>query len=207
MVDEQQPQGESAPFHCPWCSAILPASDLETCPSCGAALTSTNEAALPGVTAIDHEAIARGAREPVRQSRSKLLSWLSGEYATEEAAPTGAIAPPDPAVRREMLRLRIEAEIADRQAEADAMMADAAVEGRPFPGLPGSPIEEPAESEVGAEAETEAAAEAAVEVQAAAETEGEAADGGSDAGAAAADAERETVPDTGSPPTESDRPD
>ena len=82
MVDEQAAGDESAPFRCPWCSAVLPAPDLEDCPSCGATLTSTSEAALPGVTSIDHEAIARNAREAVRQPRSRLFSWLSGDYVT-----------------------------------------------------------------------------------------------------------------------------
>lgn len=144
MVDEQQHGGESAPFRCPWCSAVLPAPDLEDCPSCGATLTAAAEAALPGVTAIDHEAIARGTREAIRQPRSRLFSWLSGDYGEEAPAPSGAIAPPDAAVRREMLRLQVQAELADRQAEADSIIADAAVEGRPLPGLLGS---EPEESE------------------------------------------------------------
>lgn len=169
MVDEQAAGDESAPFRCPWCSAVLPAPDLEDCPSCGATLTSTSEAALPGVTSIDHEAIARNAREAVRQPRSRLFSWLSGDYGEEPSAPSAAIAPPDAAVRREMLRLQVAAELADRQAEADAIMADAAVEGRPLPGLPGSEPEAGPGQANGADgdtsvtdtAETEAAAAAA----------------------------------------------
>ena len=142
MVDEQQHGGESAPYRCPWCSAVLPAPDLEDCPSCGATLTAASETALPGVTAIDHEAIARGTREAIRQPRSRLFSWLSGDYGEEAPAPPGAIAPPDAAVRREMLRLQVQADLADRQAEADSIIADAAVEGRPLPGLLGSEPEE-----------------------------------------------------------------
>ena len=147
MADELT-TGASATFHCPWCSASLPSTDLETCPSCKATLTSTSsgEAALPGVTAIDHEALLRANREP-RQQRSRILSWLSGEYVDEGVAPAqaDAIHPPDPAVRREILRLEIEAEIADMQAEADSILADAAVEGRTIPGLESEAVEgEPA---------------------------------------------------------------
>ena len=138
MADELTTGAPSAMFHCPWCSASLPSTDLETCPSCKATLTSTSsgEAALPGVTAIDHEALLRTNREP-RQPRNRILSWLSGEYVDEGDVPTQpeAIAPPDLAVRREILRLEIEAEIADKQAEADSIMADAAVEGRTIPSL------------------------------------------------------------------------
>ena len=138
MADELTTGAAAAAFHCPWCSAALPTTDLETCPSCKATLasTGTGEAALPGVTAIDHEALLRANREP-RQQRSRILSWLSGEYVDEGEAPPEpqAIAPPDLAVRREILRLEIEAEIADKQAEADSILADAAVEGRTIPGL------------------------------------------------------------------------
>jgi hypothetical protein len=140
MADELTTGAASAAFHCPWCSAVLPSTDLEICPSCKATLTSTGEAALPGVTAIDHEALLRTSREP-RPQRSRILSWLSGEYVEETATPAEpqAIAPPDLEVRREILRLELEAEIADKQAEADSILADAAVEGRPLPGL--EPVE------------------------------------------------------------------
>ena len=169
MADELTAGGSSVAFYCPWCSAVLPSTDLETCPSCKATLTSTGEAALPGVTAIDHEALLRSNR-PVRQPRSRFLSWLSGEYVEESGLPADqqAIAPPDAAVRAEILRLEIEAELADRQAEADSLMADAVVEGRPVPAA------EPAEADdvvvaaadmaPGAEVEEEAiAADAAAE--------------------------------------------
>ena len=144
MAEDLTTGGGAAAFRCPWCSAALPSSDLETCPSCGATLTSAPEAALPGVTAIDHEAILRATREPTRPQRSRLLSWLSGDYVEEgtttTAAAPDAIAPPDPAVKAEILRLEIEAELADRQAEADSLAADAAVEGRPIPGGDEEPV-------------------------------------------------------------------
>jgi hypothetical protein len=168
MADELT-TGTPSAFHCPWCSAELQAMDLETCPSCKAALTSTGEPALPGVTAIDHEALLRSNREP-RPPRNRILSWLSGEYVDEGNIPAdaGAIAPPDLEVRREILRLEIEAEIADKQAEVDSILADAAVEGRTIPGLDAedggegtevgateaSPAGEPAEDMLAAGAET-----------------------------------------------------
>src|SRR4029077_5846263 len=42
----------------------------------------------------------------------------------------GAFAPPDPAVKREMLKLQIAADIANLQAEAVAIQTEAALEGR-----------------------------------------------------------------------------
>ena len=71
------------------------------------------------------------ASAPTARPRSRLLSWISGEYPDEtpSAAEAGALAPPDPEVRREMLRLALEAEVANLQAEADAPIAEATVEG------------------------------------------------------------------------------
>jgi len=115
---------------CPWCSAVLPSPDVERCPSCNAALTTGTEQSLPGLTAIDAEAIIR-AKTPTRQ-RSRLLSWFGGETPDDNISPAdaGAIAPPDPAVKREMLKLQIAADIANLQAEAVALQTDAALEGR-----------------------------------------------------------------------------
>jgi hypothetical protein len=75
-------------------------------------------------------AILRGEKKP--KSRSRLLSWLSGEYVDETPAVSDAqaVAPPDPEVQREILRLEIEAEVANLQAQVDAMRAEAVAEGR-----------------------------------------------------------------------------
>jgi hypothetical protein len=61
-----------------------------------------------------------------------LLSWISGEYQTDVPSKSEqqAIAPPDLDVRREILRLELEAEVANLQAEADALRAEAVAEGR-----------------------------------------------------------------------------
>ena len=85
---------------------------------------------MPGLTSIDAAAIVR-AKAPAPRQRNRLLSWISGEYPDEGGSPAdaGALAPPDADVRREMLRLELEAEVANLQAEAGALMAEAAVEG------------------------------------------------------------------------------
>jgi hypothetical protein len=133
MVDQAQPTDQASTGVCPWCSAALPAN-AETCPSCGAILTSPVEPDVPGVTAVDAK-VARGERPP--RPRNRLLSWISGEYPEQDAkqADSAAIAPPDADVQREILRLEIEAEVANLQAEADAMVSDAVAEGR-VPDLP-----------------------------------------------------------------------
>jgi hypothetical protein len=132
MVDDTPTTAGSTDSVCPWCSARY-AGDPEVCPSCGAALAvdPTTDAALPGLTAIDAAAIVR-AKAPVARPRSRLLSWISGDYPDEAstASDAGALAPPDPDVRREMLRLELEAEVANLQAEADALIAEATAEGR-----------------------------------------------------------------------------
>jgi hypothetical protein len=132
MVDETLSGGGSTASICPWCSATY-TGDRDTCPSCHAALAAdpTADSALPGLTAIDTAAIVR-SKIPVARPRNRLLSWISGEYpeASGPAAEAGALAPPDPAVRREMLRLELEAEVANLQAEADALLSEATAEGR-----------------------------------------------------------------------------
>jgi len=116
-----------------WCSAVLPSAHETTCPSCGATLVGEGESAVPGLTAIDADAILRNARSAGKSKpRGRLLSWISGEYEPEDAASApapGSLAPPPAEVRREMLRLELEAQVANAQAEVEALAADAAVEG------------------------------------------------------------------------------
>jgi hypothetical protein len=132
MVDASMPGGGVETSICPWCSAAY-TGDPETCPSCGAALTTdpATDPSLPGLTAIDTAAIVR-AKSPAARPRSRLLSWISGEYPEAEGAPgdAAALAPPDVEVRREMLRLELEAEVANLHAEAEALRAEAVVESR-----------------------------------------------------------------------------
>lgn len=114
-------------IRCPWCSAVLPEPEAETCPSCGAQLVTASgtEPNLPGVTALDPEAILR-ARSDAGRSRGGILGFLTGRDLPE---PTGtesaeSLAPPADDVRREMLRLQLEAEQADAVAETVALKSD-----------------------------------------------------------------------------------
>ena len=113
---------------CTWCSAVLASPDATECPSCGATLVRVDEEpVLPGLTAIDAEAVARAARLAARRPRSRLLSWLSGEDDEEpSSSQPEALAPPDPAVRAEMLRLELEARITHLEAEQVALRSEAA---------------------------------------------------------------------------------
>src|SRR3954454_23182462 len=155
------PTAQVAPAaRCMWCSAVLPSADLTTCPSCGATLIGDGDtgAAVPGLTAIDADAILRNARAAKTKSRGGLLGWISGDYEGSDA-PTGrpeSLAPPSADVRREMLRLELEAQVANAQAEVEAMAADEAIEeGRPI-----AAPEAPADASVVAAEESASADEA-----------------------------------------------
>jgi hypothetical protein len=132
MVDSTLPADRSIDPVCPWCSTVVTA-ETALCPSCAAILISDEERELPGVTAVDL-AVLRGEKKA--PGRSRLLSWISGEYPDDAKlsdATSAALAPPDPAVQREILRLELEAEVANLQAEADALRSEALAEGRDLP--------------------------------------------------------------------------
>lgn len=115
---------------CPWCSAVLPDAAAEKCPSCGAQLSSASgaEPALPGVTALDPEAILR-ARSEAGRGRGGILSFLTNrDIPVPSEAEAESLAPPEDAVRREMLRLELEAAQADAVAESVALKSDVLAE-------------------------------------------------------------------------------
>ena len=148
MLDDATTEATVPAPRCNWCSAVLPSDHETTCPSCGATLVPDAETSVPGVTAIDAEAILRNARNARAKPRSRLLGWISGDYdaGVEASAPKGSLAPPDEAVRREMLRLELEAQVANAEAEVGAMAADAAVEeGRSLAPVAGA-ADDPSES-------------------------------------------------------------
>ncbi|MEX1169454.1 MAG: hypothetical protein WEE50_04855 [Chloroflexota bacterium] len=149
---------------------------MTECPSCGANLVPDSDQNLPGLTAVDAASIIRSKSPP--QPRSRLMSWLSGEYATDlpSKAEHQAIAPPDLEVRREILRLELEAEVANLQAEADALRAEAAAEGRSVEALDAAL----AAATGVAEGAPEAAVEGAAPIEDAAPIDDPAVDGGAD---------------------------
>jgi hypothetical protein len=131
MLDDATAGATVPAPRCTWCSAALPSNHETVCPSCGATLLGDGETQVPGLTAIDAEAILRNARAAKTKPRSRLMSWISGDYIEDEsaeAATPGSLAPPPVEVRREILRLELEAQVANAQAEVEAMAADAAVE-------------------------------------------------------------------------------
>jgi hypothetical protein len=158
MLDEATTGGSVPTPHCNWCSAPLPSDHETVCPSCGATLLGDGDTSVPGLTAIDAEAILRSARAAKAKPRSRLLGWISGDYDDEASGTTaapGSLAPPPEDVRREMLRLELEAQVANAQAEVESMAADVAVEhGRrmapPAADAAGSDAEDAEDAEVAA---------------------------------------------------------
>ncbi len=193
MVDTSSPTSRPADMVCPWCSAAI-TPETAVCPSCGAILNADEEPDLPGVTAVDAAAAVRTAKNPAAKTtpaaRSRIMSWISGGDDDEGlGGDSQALALPEPEVQREMLRLQLEAEVANLQAENDALLSEAAIEGRVID------IPESIKPLLTGEALTEV--EAAIDENAEAEEAEEAADadGEAPAEAEAADADGEAAAD------------
>jgi hypothetical protein len=112
------PEAQSAARRCPWCSEPLPVEAAAHCPHCNAILVVEGEPHLPGLTEVEAPSVTK-ARRTDGPKRSKLLSWISGDVESESmpavASPDAtdkidALAPPPLDVRREMLRIQLEAE-------------------------------------------------------------------------------------------------
>jgi hypothetical protein len=132
------PRPEATVMRCPWCSTPLESLEDATCGACGATLHGDPEIEIPGVTAIDAEHAAQAAQaaapRKVRRSFGSLFVGRDDKIAPPSQAELPALAPPDTEVRREMLRLQLDAELADLAARAAAIAAE---RGVPLPGLPG----------------------------------------------------------------------
>lgn len=117
-------------LRCPWCSAELPSADLATCPTCKASLTGTSggeTSEIPGVTRVDLERLARRSFEE-RPKRGGLLNWITGQSEDEfqpSQAELPALAPPSDDVKREMLRMELDAARAVAEAEHAAAIIEA----------------------------------------------------------------------------------
>jgi hypothetical protein len=124
-------------MRCPWCSTPVESLEDATCGACGATLHGDPEIEIPGVTAIDAEHAAQAAQasvpRKVRRTFGSLFVGRDDPIPPPSQAELPALAPPDTEVRREMLRLQLDAELASLAARAAAIAAE---RGVPLPGLP-----------------------------------------------------------------------
>ncbi len=138
-------QGETP--RCPWCSAALPAPDAAVCPVCGARLVEAPGVEVPGVTAVDPALLAAAAApRKIRRSLGSLLVGNDDEIPFPSEAELPALAPPDAEVRREILRLEMEARLASQRAEGspwEAQDTPSSPEAEAGPGAPLAPPEQP----------------------------------------------------------------
>ena len=120
---------------CPWCSAPVASPDDVTCGACGATLQGDAAIEIPGVTAIDGQHASRAAApRKIRRTFGALFVGSDDEILPPSEAELPALAMPTAEVRREMLRLQLDAELADLTARAAALAAE---RGIPIPASPG----------------------------------------------------------------------
>ncbi|MFH0751298.1 MAG: hypothetical protein V2B17_05640 [Chloroflexota bacterium] len=144
---------------CPWCSATLPVADAAACPSCEARLVDTSDVDIPGLTTVDPAMLAAAAApRKIRRTFGSLLVRNDDEIPPPSEAEMPALARPDADVRREILRLEMEArlasltaEVASRDAERSAVTANS-VPPHPAPPQTGPETGQPPET--GGPAET-----------------------------------------------------
>ena len=160
---------------CPWCSAPVASPDAVTCSACGATLHGDAEVEIPGVTAIDGVHASR-ASAPRKVRRTFGALFVSGDDAIPppSQAELPALAMPDPEVRREMLRIRLDAELADLTARVEALAAE---RGVPMPVVPDTAPEPDGELQRAAAPEPGAAFDPGVALELDGESQPEAAPG------------------------------
>jgi hypothetical protein len=144
-----------APAICPWCSAVLPAPDAAVCPSCEARLVEEHEVEIPGVTSVEPSLIAAAAApRKIKRTFGSLFVGEDNSIPPPSEAELPALAPPDADVRREMLRLELDARLAALQAEVKALESEngpvmAPPDEPPEPPSANLPPDEPAGDETG----------------------------------------------------------
>jgi hypothetical protein len=119
---------------CPWCSALLADPDDVACDACGATVKGDAALEIPGVTALDAQHAAQAVTpRKVRRTFGALFTGGDDEILPPAEAELPALAPPDAEVRREILRLQMDAELVKLTARAAALAAE---KGIPFPAVP-----------------------------------------------------------------------
>lgn len=92
---------------CPWCSTPIPATE-KNCPNCGAAVEGAIAVEIPGLTTLATKAEPDLENDPIRTDLGHDVWSGAGFDAAEERE---AVEPPSEAVRNEMRKMELEAEI------------------------------------------------------------------------------------------------
>ena len=106
---------------CPWCSAPIPA-EVHVCPRCGAAVEGSVGTEIPGLTTVDPKPMRGAAPEAVPNP----LEWLTA--GREPVGNEEAFRPPSEAVRLEMRKMELEAQILNAGTEVMNPTGDVTIE-------------------------------------------------------------------------------
>ena len=96
---------DQTPRTCPWCSTPIP-PEAHACPRCGAAVEGSVADDIPGLTTVDPKAPRVGLPDTVPNPIEWLRTGREGDEASEDA-----FRPPNDAVRLEMRKIELAAQI------------------------------------------------------------------------------------------------
>jgi hypothetical protein len=100
---------DETPQICPWCSTPIPAG-ASACPKCGAVVEGAVAPEIPGLTVVDLEAKDRARTEGIVPAVVDALQIL-GPGGDGTVTNIDALRPPSDAVRLEMRKIELEAQI------------------------------------------------------------------------------------------------
>ena len=113
---------------CPWCSTPIPAT-ATACPNCGALVEGAIAADIPGLTVADPKASPDKSDDPVGTNAGHDV-WSGAAFGTTAAA-AEAVQPPSEAVRIEMRKMELEAEIENAGTELMNPTGDESIDAGP----------------------------------------------------------------------------
>jgi hypothetical protein len=124
---------------CPWCSTPIPAT-VKACPNCGAIVEGATTADIPGLTVADPKASLDKPGDPTGTNLGHDV-WSGAAFGA--TAPTASVEPPTPAeereaveppseaVRIEMRKMELEAEIENAGTELMNPTGDESIDAGP----------------------------------------------------------------------------
>jgi hypothetical protein len=111
---------------CPWCSTPIP-STADACPKCGAIVEGAVAKDIPGLTVVDPKAVLGVPDEGLIPDAIDPKALLRGDLYDEPISPE-ALLPPSDAVRLEMRKMELEAQIENAGTELMNPKGDESIE-------------------------------------------------------------------------------